>query len=100
LAVDPPPDLAIEIDLSAPDVEKASVYARLGVPEIWCWRDGRLAVLVRQPGGEYAENSRSVALPDFPLSQLGAALAGYPQVEPARVVAEFRRHLRARSTPI
>ena len=42
LSVDPPPDLAIEIDLSPPDIEKSSVYARLGVPEIWRWRDGRL----------------------------------------------------------
>src|SRR4051794_23323971 len=29
LAIDPPPDLAIEIDLSPPDVEKTSIYARL-----------------------------------------------------------------------
>jgi Uma2 family endonuclease len=96
LAVDPPPDLAVEIDLSPPDVEKASIYARLGVPEIWRWREGRLVVLVRQEGGEYAEQPRSLALPDFPLGELAVALAGYPQVEPARAVAEFRRGLRGK----
>lgn len=96
LAVDPPPDLAVEIELSPPDVEKASVYARLGVPEIWRWRDGRLVVLVRQDGGEYAEQPRSIAVPEFPLSELADALAGYPKVEPARAVADFRRRLRGR----
>jgi len=98
LAIDPPPDLAVEIDLTKPDVEKESVYARLGVPEIWRWRDGRLVVLVRQPGGEYAESPRGAAMPDFPLNELGEALAAYPQVVPARAVAEFRRRLRGRST--
>ncbi len=94
LAVDPPPDLAIEIDLSPPDVEKESVYARLGVPEIWRWRDGRLAVLVRQPDGQYVEQERSLALPDFPLSELADALRGYPGIDPARSVAQFRRRVR------
>jgi Uma2 family endonuclease len=94
LAVDPPPDLAVEIDLSPPDVEKASVYARLGVPEIWRWRDGRLTVLARQPGGDYAERQQSLALPDFPLDELAAALGHYPQGDPAHTVAAFRRRVR------
>ena len=94
LATDPPPDLAVEIDLSPPDVEKASIYARLGVPEIWRWRDGRLAVLVRQPDGGYGERQQSLALPDFPLAELAAALADYPQTDAARAVAAFRRRVR------
>jgi Uma2 family endonuclease len=96
LATDPPPDLAVEIDLSPPDVEKTSVYARLAVPEIWRWRDGRLGVLAREPDGRYAERPRSVALPEFPLAELAAALEHYPQNDPARSVAEFRRRLRER----
>lgn len=94
LAVDPPPDLAVEIDLNPPDVEKTSVYARLGVPEIWRWRDARLAVLARQSDGTYAERERSIALPEFPLAELAAALQEYPQADPARTVAAFRRRVR------
>lgn len=94
LTVDPPPDLAVEIDLSPPDVEKASVYARLGVPEIWRWRNARLAVLVRQSDGGYAERPASVALPDFPLPELAAALDAYPRVAAAQAVAAFRRRVR------
>ena len=95
LEIDPPPDLAIEIDLSPPDVEKASIYARLGVPEIWRWRGGRLNVLALQAGGGYAEIQRSVALPDFPLDELAAALGEYPQADSARAVEAFRRRVRA-----
>jgi Uma2 family endonuclease len=94
LAVDPPPDLAIEIDISAPEFEKASVYARLGVPEIWRWRHGRLAVLERQSLGGYTERQTSVALPDFPLNELAAALAAYPEIDSARSVALFRKSVR------
>lgn len=97
LTVDPPPDLAVEIDLSAPEVEKASVYARLCVPEIWRWRDGRLAVLARQSNGDYVERQQSVALPDFPLNELAAVLSGYPESDPARSVAQFRRRVRENS---
>jgi Uma2 family endonuclease len=96
LEIDPPPDLAVEIDLSPPDVEKASIYARLGVAEIWRWRDGRLIVLALQAGGGYAEIKRSIALPDLPLDELAAALAGYPQANSVRAVEAFRRRLRER----
>ena len=93
LEVDPPPDLAIEIDLSPPDVEKASIYARLGVPEIWRWRDGRLVVLALG-AGTYRERQTSIALPGFPLTELATAMGNYPQDDPALAVADFRRRLR------
>lgn len=96
-ATDPPPDLAIEIDVSPPDVEKVSVYARLGVPEIWRWRDGRLTVLVRDPAGAYGERQKSQALPDFPLDELSAALAQYPRVGTSKAVADFVTRLRERT---
>ena len=97
LKVDPPPDWAVEIDLSPPDVEKSSIYARLGVPEIWQWRDGRLTVLLRQPEGNYAERATSLALPEFPLDELAEALAAYPGNGPSRAVADFRSRLRGRA---
>lgn len=93
---DPLPDLAIEIDLSPPEVDKASVYARLGVPEIWRWRDGRLAVLVRTADDRYTEHQTSIALPAFPLEQLADAVLAYPRVPAAQSVAAFRRRLGGR----
>ncbi|MEM7808956.1 MAG: Uma2 family endonuclease [Planctomycetota bacterium] len=93
LAVDPPPDLAIEIDLSTPLLEKASVYARLGVPEIWRWRDGRLLV-VERAGGHYVERSTSKALPGFPLEKLAVELEKLPHPDQAAAARAFRRWCR------
>ena len=35
LTIDPPPDLAIEIDITSSSLNRQSIYASLGVPEIW-----------------------------------------------------------------
>ena len=40
LAVDPPPDLAIEVDISRSSLNKLSIYADIGVPEVWLY-DGQ-----------------------------------------------------------
>ena len=90
----PPPDLAIEIDLSRPQVEKANVYARLGVPEIWRWRDGRIAVLLRTKAGKYRNARRSAALPGFPLDALAAELARTPHPDQPAALRAFRKRCR------
>jgi Uma2 family endonuclease len=63
-AIDPPPDLAIEVDLSRSSVDKLSIYADLGVPEIWTFADDRLEFYQLQPNGTYRTTERSRAF-DF-----------------------------------
>lgn len=60
-SVDPPPDLAVEIDISPPDVQRQPIYAALGVPEVWRYDGDRLTFLLRGPDGRYAaaESSRA-----------------------------------------
>src|SRR3989304_806860 len=41
LSVDPPPDLAIEIDLGSSVTDKMALYAAFNVPEVWLY-DGTL----------------------------------------------------------
>ncbi len=66
LAIDPPPDLAIEVEVSPPASDIESVYAALGVPEIWRYKGQSLRILERQPDGTYAGRDRSPALPFLP----------------------------------
>lgn len=41
----PPPDIAVEVDVTRKCLDRLSIYAELGVPEIWRWSpDGRLEV--------------------------------------------------------
>lgn len=42
---DPPPDLVLEIDLTSKSLNRFPIYARLGVPEIWCYDTGKLTKL-------------------------------------------------------
>jgi Uma2 family endonuclease len=59
VSVDPPPDLAIEIDVTSRT--HPSIYEALGVPELWRFDQGKLQINVLQ-GGSYALVDES---PDF-----------------------------------
>ena len=61
LAVDPPPDLVIEIDITSPSFSKLPIYAQIGVPEVWRYDGQRLAILTLE-GTEYVESAQSAVL--------------------------------------
>ena len=93
LSIDPPPDLAIEVDVSPPEVAKAPIYAALGVPEIWRYDGRAVTYLARQPDGEYRVIDRSLSFPGLPLDCVNEALAiGLTQGERA-AAAEVRRRV-------
>jgi Uma2 family endonuclease len=62
LAVDPPPDLVIEIDITSPSFSKLPIYAQIGVPEVWRYDGERMTILVLE-GSDYAERTESIVLP-------------------------------------
>lgn len=68
--VDPVPDLALEIDVSASSLNRQSIYARLRVPEIWRFDGERIYVFVLQENGEYEPSETSAAFPFLPVQEL------------------------------
>jgi Uma2 family endonuclease len=44
LAVGPPPDLVIEVDIMRSSLDKLPIYAALGVPEIWRYTDREVEI--------------------------------------------------------
>jgi len=64
LETDPPPDLAIEIDITSTSVNKFGIYLALGVPELWRY-NGRDLKFYQLAEGNML--SVSLALP-FPVS--------------------------------
>lgn len=66
LTVDPPPDLALEVEVSRSSVPKLPIYQALGVPEVWRWRRGSLEVLILDAAGQYQSKPDSKALAGFP----------------------------------
>ncbi len=63
--VDPPPDLASEVDITRSSIPKLPIYAAMRIPEVWCWRGGIEVLALRD--GKYSRASQSTALPGFPL---------------------------------
>jgi len=60
--VDPPPDIAVEIDVHHDSLFKFPIYAALGVPEIWRYDGQELTISVLQEG-QYVTVPHSQALP-------------------------------------
>lgn len=66
---DPPPDLALEIDITSKSLDRFPIYARLGVPELWCYDDGTLKIYHLQQE-QYVEAERSLVFPMLEIQQL------------------------------
>ncbi len=64
LTVDPPPDLALEIDITSRT--HPNIYEALKVPELWRFDKGKLQINVLQDG-HYVESQQSLNFPKFKL---------------------------------
>jgi Uma2 family endonuclease len=62
LATDPPPDLAIEVELSRSQLDRMGIYAALRIPEVWRFDGETLHFHSLSADGTYAvcENSRGL----------------------------------------
>jgi Uma2 family endonuclease len=69
LKQDPPPDLALEIDVTSKSLNRFPIYARLGVPELWCYDSGELKIYHLQDG-EYVESATSLVFPTLAIQDL------------------------------
>jgi Uma2 family endonuclease len=55
---DPPPDLAVEIDITRSSLNQLALYATLGVGEVWRY-DGNALIFYQLQSGEYVAVDRS-----------------------------------------
>lgn len=62
LAVDPPPDIVIEIDITHASLDKLPIFAAVGVPELWRY-DGKQVMILLLASGSYVASPESAALP-------------------------------------
>jgi Uma2 family endonuclease len=67
---DPPPDLAVEVDITHSAIDQLVLYATLGISELWLY-DGQVLTFYQLQDGVYAVVGWS---PTF------------PELEPARVL--------------
>ncbi|MBN3946504.1 MAG: Uma2 family endonuclease [Nostoc sp. NMS7] len=67
LTIDPPPDLAIEIDVTSKT--QLDAYEALGVPELWRYEDGKLEINILR-NGKYIKSEISPTFPNFPIDEV------------------------------
>ena len=86
----PSPDLAVEIDISRPKVDRPSIYAGLGVSEVWRFTGQTVVIEQLQGDGSYATVEASRFLPDSP-----AEVAAWLLAEDATQPIAWGRRLNA-----
>jgi Uma2 family endonuclease len=97
LRTDPPPDLAIEVDITRSCLNRMGIYAKLRVPEVWRYHAKGLDFFVLNAAGKYeaATCSTLFALPIAP-ADLMPFLHMRGQMDDNSVIAQFRDCIRAR----
>jgi Uma2 family endonuclease len=94
LTVDPPPDLAIEIDVTSSSLDRMGIYASLCVPEVWRFDGRSLCVCCLRPNGEYEECNTSPTFPMVPLRRVVEFLEQCTDSDDVSLVRKFRAWVR------
>jgi Uma2 family endonuclease len=99
LTNDPPPDLAIEIDITSSSINHLSVYATLGVPEIWRFDGVTLRVYQLRADGEYDSSDRSPTFPNVPLAKVVEFVHQVTTLDDRNLLKNFRAWVRKEILP-
>ncbi|MEK0178049.1 MAG: Uma2 family endonuclease [Oscillatoriales cyanobacterium] len=93
LPADPPPDLVVESDYTSSSLNKFSIYASLGVPEIWRYRNQCL-VVYQLVEGNYEERENSLAFPFLPIAEIPVLIEQSKAIGQRAAVRLFRERVR------
>ncbi|MFL5243545.1 MAG: Uma2 family endonuclease [Gemmataceae bacterium] len=94
LMIDPPPDLAIEIEISRSALNRLGIYAALRVPEVWRSDGSFIKVYRLGSDGQYFESERSGHFPFLPLQELVSFLQKRNQISETELIRSFRSWVR------
>ena len=94
----PPPDLAIEIEITRKLLDRLEAYATLGVPEVWRFRDGVITFFVLKTK-QYREVKSSLAFPALKSRDINRFLARLDDEDEQSILESFVEWLREGQTP-
>jgi Uma2 family endonuclease len=94
----PPPDLALEIDITSSSINRMSIYAALAIPEVWRY-NGQTLMMLRLQNGEYVSQDRSIAIPCLTTEAMLRFLALRHTLGETSLVKQFRQWVREAATP-
>ncbi|MEB3178357.1 MAG: Uma2 family endonuclease [Nostocaceae cyanobacterium] len=93
LKTDPPPDLAIEIDITSSSVDKLGIYSALAVPELWRY-NGEELKFYQLLEGQYVEREFSIAFPLVSVREMGRFIQMSKSMGEIALLKEFRGWVR------
>ena len=94
LETDPPPDLAVEVDLSRSSIGRLPIYAKLRVPEVWRYNGESVQIYALQPDQSYQLVPQSLALPLATSDQLTEWVRRAEQQDETAFAREVRQWVR------
>lgn len=92
-AIDPPPDLAVEIDLTSSSSRRLRVYAELGIPEVWRYDGAQLTFQALGTDGKYHPTERSLSFPVLQSADLERFVNRRGTIGENALAREFRQWL-------
>ena len=95
LETDPPPDLAIEIDITSSSVNKLGIYSALGVTELWRY-DGQNLKFYQLIEEQYVECKFSIAFPIVSVSEISRFIQQSKSMGEIALLKSFRAWVRER----
>ena len=98
LRTDPPPDLALEVHVAGSSLDRMSIYAALGVPEVWQLSANGLTFTVLH-SGTYRAQPNSLSFPELASTDVAAFLALWGQIDDTTIVRQFRDWVRRNLLP-
>jgi hypothetical protein len=96
---DPPPDLALEIDVTHSSLDRLTVYAALRVPEVWRLADQVLVCHLLGSDGRYTVSTTSRAFPGLVVADIAHFLSLRGHMDDNAIVRQFRGWVRQRIIP-
>jgi len=97
LTVDPPPDLVVEIDVTSSSIDRLSIYADIGVAELWRY-DSPLMEIYLLNSGEYVSGDVSPTFANLPLAwEIPQFLAQSLRIGEIPMLRSFRTWVRQQS---
>jgi Uma2 family endonuclease len=94
LRIDPPPDLALEVDITHSSLNRLKIYAALGIPELWRLERQIPVCYLLGADGHYKVSETSKAFFGLRPAELSSLLALRGQMDDNALVREFRAWVR------
>ena len=97
--IDPPPDLALEIDITSSSLDRQAIYAVIGARELWRYNGKEFRVYHLVRGNKYAKRTKSLNFPFLPLDEFAKFIERPKGITEGEWVGRFIEWIRTSVKP-